>query len=293
MDFKTAFFRARRGLREDRRLYVVAVSSLTVAFLCLAAALLAITNISEMADRWGRSGRLSVYLRDGAAPVEVGRLQQRLQALPEVREVEHVTAAQARQQFLEQSNVGTELSSLPANAFPPSLEVTLAGETAVQRIDAIAGRVGGLGVVQDVETYHGWFDRLDALLATGKGIAGVLAGLVIVCVLAVIGNTIRLAVAGRRREIEVMKLCGATDEFVRGPFVMEGAFQGLLAALLSIVLLFLGYSMMRGTLESTLAMLTGTEVVFLHPLLMLALVLGGGLVGAAGSALSLRRYLAV
>ena len=83
MDLHTAFLRARRGFREDAKLYAVAVSSLAVAFLCLATALLAITNLSAMAERWSRSGRMTVYIRDGAPDADVQALRTTLAELPE------------------------------------------------------------------------------------------------------------------------------------------------------------------------------------------------------------------
>jgi len=115
----------------------------------------------------------------------------------------------------------------------------------------------------------------------------------VICVLAVVGNTIRLAVAGRREEVEVLKLCGATDGFVRTPFVLEGALQGFVAALTAVVVLLVGYLLLRGQVDDTLATLTGVRATFLSPVVALGLVLGGGAVGAIGSAVSLRRYLAV
>ncbi len=293
MDLKTAIRRARRGLREDLRLYLVAVSSLTVAFLCFAAALLAVTNLSEMADRWGRSRRMTVYLVDGARPADVDQLRTLLEGLPEVASVEHVTAAAARTQFMEQADLATELGQLPADVFPASLEIELAGEVTVQRLSDIAGRVGRFGAVEQVETYGGWFRRLESLLTAGRAMALALCLLVVVCALFVVGNTIRLAVAGRREEIEVMKLCGATDGFVRGPFVVEGAMQGLAAAVLAVFLLLVGYLALRSQVDSTVAVLTGIQTVFLHPGAILAILLGGALAGACGSALSLRRYLTV
>lgn len=293
MDYKSAIARARRGLREDLRLYVVAVSSLTVAFLCLGAALLAITNLSDVAEQWGRSSRMTVYLRDGAPRADVEQLRMSLEGLAEVTAVEHLSAARAREQFLEQSDVSADLASLPPDVFPASLEVTLRTGTTVQRVSAIAARIERFPPVEDVETYRGWFDRLGTLLTAGHALATALALLVVVCVLAVVGNTIRLAVAGRRQEIEVMKLCGATDGFVRGPFVIEGAVQGFASALLAVILLLVGFFVVRGQIDSTIAALTGVRAAFLPPLVALALVLGGGLAGALGSAVSLRRYLSV
>src|SRR4030095_6324889 len=104
-----------------------------------------------------------------------------------------------------------------------------------------------------------------------------LAVLVAFCVFAVVGNTIRLAVASRSGEIEVMKLCGATDGVVRRPFVIEGTLQGLFAGVLSIVLLFISFSLFRSELNATLAAILGVRTYFLDVWATLAIILGGGL----------------
>lgn len=293
MDLKAIMARARRGLREELRLYLVAISSLSVAFLCVGGALLVTTNLSLLAEHWGQSGRMSVYLEDEAAPDDVTQLRVVLEGLSEVAEVQRLTSEQARATFLEEAELGAELSSLPAAAFPGSIEVTLRPGTDPARASAIATQVGQFRAVSDVETYRGFFDRLSSLIRAGENIAGLLALLVALCVLAVIGNTIRLAVARRRPEIEVMKLCGATDGFVRGPFVVEGMFQGLAAALLAVLVLVASFVALRGHLDGSLAALTGVRAAFLEPWMLIALVFGGAFVGALGSAVSLRRYLVV
>lgn len=293
MEMKQTIKRARRGLREEMRLYLVAVSSLSVAFLCLGGALLAITNLGAVADAWGQSTRMTVYLRDAAPEADISQLRIIVETLPEVTEAIVLTSEQARAEFLEQSDVSADLIALPAEAFPPSLEVTLAAGTPPARAAAIAERVSQFRAVTDVETYRGWFARLESLLTAGRLVATTLAVLVALCVLAVIGNTIRLAVARRREEIEVMKLCGATDSFVRGPFVLEGTFQGFMSALIAVLLLMGGFVLVRDHLDATVATLTGVRAAFLHPAVLVALTLGGGAVGALGSAMSLRRYLAV
>ncbi|MCB9610874.1 MAG: ABC transporter permease [Sandaracinus sp.] len=293
MELKTLIGRAKRGLREELRLYLVAISSLSVAFLCVAGALLALTNLSALAERWGESARMTVYLRDGAQAADVAQLRVVLESLPEVRAVEELTAEDARALFLQHAEVSADLAALPPEVFPPSLELSLATGTDPSRLDAMAARVAQLRAVEDVETYRGWFDRLESLLSAGRGLAGALALLVALCVLAVIGNTIRLAVARRRDEIEVLKLCGATDAFVRGPFVVEGTFQGFAAAALAVMVLFFGFLALRGELDASLAALTGIRAAFLQPWMLVALIFGGAFIGAMGSALSLRRYLTV
>src|ERR1700712_3568892 len=100
MDIKGIYARARRGVRDDVKLYLVAVSSLTVAFLCLATMLLGVANLAELADHWGRSHRMSVYLQDGAPAADVARLTSVLASLPSVQHAAYASAELAREQFL-------------------------------------------------------------------------------------------------------------------------------------------------------------------------------------------------
>jgi cell division transport system permease protein len=293
MQLDTAITRAARAMREDARLHLVAIASLTVAFLCLATALWVLANLSAVADSLGRGARMSIYLRDGASAEDVDRLKLTLEALPEVHDVTHLTSATAREQFVRDAELDPSLANLPADVFPASLEVALEGGTTSARLAEIAARVDRFGAVEDVETYQSWFDRLDSLLATGRVASSAIAVLVLLCVLFVVGSTIRLAIAGRRDEIEVLKLCGASDGFVRGPFVVEGAVQGLLSALFALVVLFGLYVAVREQVDASFAALAGVRTVFLHPGIGVALVLGGAFVGATGSAISVRRYLTV
>ena len=285
--------RAQRGFRDDLRLHVVAVASLVVAFLCLGTALLSVENLSRIAQRWSRSQHLTIYLRDDAKPDDVGQLRLVLESLAEVKKVEHVSAEKARALFAEQSQLGEAAKDLPSDAFPASLELDLAAGVDASRVDRIAERVQQFVAVEEVETYRSFVSQFHALLDAGRSGALLLAVLVVVCVVAVIGSTIRLAVANRRREIEVLKLCGATDAFVRGPFLFEGVLQGLTASALAMLLLLVGYFAMRGYVEATFSTLTGVRTSFLSPLTVLLVIVLAGALGALGSALSLRRYLQV
>ena len=293
MDLWTALSRAKRGFRDDLRLHVIAIASLVVAFLCLGAALLSVENLSRIAERWSSAKHLTVYLKDGAQEGDIAQLRLVLESLSDAERVRYVSAADARKEFAEQADMGVQLGSLPIDAFPASLEVALRPATQEARISAIAERVRRFGAVEDVETYQDWFSQMGTLLAAGKSAVALLAMLVVVCVLAIIGNTIRLAVANRKREIEVLNLCGATDGFVRSPFMIEGTLQAALAATLALLLLLCAYFGLRSYVEGTLSAVTGVRTVFLDPLTALSIVLGGAMIGAVGSALSLRRYLNV
>lgn len=294
MDLRNLYARAKRGVREDLRLYLVAVSSLTVAFLCLSAALLGLTNLRDIAERWGRTHHMSVYLKDGAERSDVDRLLQVLHALPGLARVEYLSPQLAREQFLRDSEVSSGLSALPVEAFPASIEVEFAAEVENRRIEEVAQKVGAFSAVVDqVDTYRTWFERLGSLLSAGRIASLLLAALVIVCSFAIVSNTIRLSVAQRRDEIEMLRMCGATDSFVRGPFVVEGVLQGLLAAFLAMLILGIAFLALRSQVDAALAPLSGVRMSFLSPIAVLGIVLSGAGLGALGSAVSIRRYLNV
>jgi cell division transport system permease protein len=294
VDLRNLYARAKRGAREDIRLYMVAVSSLTVAFLCLSTALLGLTNLRELAERWGRTHHMSVYLKDGAERADVDRLLSVLGALPTLSRVEYLSPEVAREQFVRDATVGSGLSGLPAEVFPASVEVEFGADVEARSIEEVAQKVAAFSAVVDqVDTYRTWFDRLGSLLSAGRIASLLLTILVVVCSFAVVSNTIRLSVAQRRDEIEMLRMCGATDAFVRGPFVLEGTLQGLFAALLAMLLLALGYLALHGHLDAALAPLAGMKVAFLPPLVAIAIPVSGALLGALGSAVSIRRYLRV
>ena len=293
MRLKSVVSRALRGFREELRLYVVAVTSLAVAFLCLGGALLAMENLAAIADRFGESGHVTVFLRDGIGEAETARLAAVLEGLREVRDVKVVSSEDARAELFERTDLGPELAELTPDLFPASLEVGLLAGVRVDAIEALAARIGALDGVSDVETYRGWFEHFSSLVAAGRIFALVAAVLVGFCVFAVVGNTIRLSIARRRREIEVMKLCGATHAFVRGPFILEGIVQSLAATLLAILALALVFFAMRAEIDAALSMFLGVKAVFLGPGLLSLLALAAVVIGAASSTLSLRRYLEV
>jgi cell division transport system permease protein len=195
---------------------------------------------------------------------------------------------------MRDANVASGLSALPSEAFPASIEVEFAADVDARRIDEVARKVSAFSAVVDqVDTYQSWFERLASLLSAGRVASLLLTLLVIVCSFAVVSNTIRLSVAQRRDEIEMLRMCGATDGFVRGPFVLEGTLQGLCAALLALILLGIGYLGLRGQVDAALSPLSGMRVAFLSPLVALAIPFLGALLGGLGSAISIRRYLRV
>src|SRR6476619_830525 len=114
--------RARRGMLREWRLHALSIFSLTVAFVCLGAALLVLTNLRAVEERWSHAGRASIYLRDSATQTDVETFKAALSAVPGITNVRYVSSGQARQEFAREDTKG-ELTGLPAEAFPASIEL--------------------------------------------------------------------------------------------------------------------------------------------------------------------------
>jgi cell division transport system permease protein len=286
--------RAKRGLKAEWRLHALSVVSLAVAFVCLGATLLTVVNLHALQERWGHTGRASIYLKDGAPIAQVEAMVAALKVTPEVTAVRYMSPSDARASALSTVGGGdTTLQALPQETFPASIEIDVASETTDADVQAIVTKLSSLPAVEGVETYGTWTKRLGKLLGGGELAAAALASIVFAAVLAVVASTMRLAMTRRRAEIEVLRLVGASERFVRTPYVMEGTAQGALGAAAAIALLGAAFALLRGRMDADLGGLLGVDPVFL-PLSMIAgLLVTGAVLGAAGGALGLRRLTTV
>lgn len=282
--------RALRAALADKKLHLLSIFSVKVAFVCLAATLLIWVNIDSVKERLSESGRASVYLKRGVQLETIQALRKALQGTAGVSKVEYLTPEAARSMVLGDSQ-DEALSRLPEEAFPASLEVTVSETNAEQRLSDLKKQLSVLPSVETVEIYEIWGERFRELLSGGLTAALLLIGVVLLAVVSVVGSTMRMALSRRSREVEVLKMVGATDSYVRGPFVVEGAVQGALGALLAVVLLFTLYLILKDAFDGALGTLIGFSPRFLPWSLAMALVILGGSIGAMSSYLSLRRLI--
>jgi cell division transport system permease protein len=286
--------RAQRGMLREWRLQALSVFSLAVAFVCLGAALLVVTNLMAIEERWAHAGRASVYLKDNASQTDIDAFKAALDRVPGITHVHYVSSGQARADFgAQEVTAHPELAALPVEAFPASVELDVRPDMPDTELASIVAKIKQLPMVDDVETYQKWTDKLARLVRGGVGAAAVLAVVVFGAVLAVVGSTIRLALQRRRTEVEVLRLVGATDSFVKGPFLVEGSAQGAMGATAAVALLGVLFVIVRGRLDAELASLIGVEPTFLPWQVAGILILLGALLGAAAAAVGLRKLVTV
>jgi cell division transport system permease protein len=229
------------------------------------------------------------YLSDSATTQDVTRLTSDLQAMPQVKTVSYISKDQALKDFQKREpGVATLVESLPENPLPASFEISLRDPS--DYIDVATYLRGQTAVdsVQDIAKTVSQMTSVISVVSTGGIVVVVIVGLT---VLFIIVNTIRLAVVARAEEIEIMRLVGASDAFIRWPFVLEGAFVGLLGAIITIGLLLVVQAPLASMLSDFFNVLPvqATAMVGQNVALM---VLGTGVgIGFVGSYVSVRSYL--
>lgn len=210
------------------------VSALFVAGLIL----LIVTNIERSVQTLRDDVKIQIYLQDDRADEVHHALADRLRANPQVERVEYVDKAEALRRYRDWAADLAELvNELETNPLPASLEVFLApGEGAAAAAATIAVGLKNQDGVEEVRFNQDWLNRLEAMLALSRVGGAVVIALVFLAVVFVMGSVLRLAVFARRDEIQIMQLVGATPGFIRGPYLVAGAVQGLIASLLALLL---------------------------------------------------------
>jgi cell division transport system permease protein len=265
----------------------------TAIMLITLAGFLAINDtLNQMVTELGRKSNLIAYVRDDARPTQVTAVIEELRGRPGVREVRFISKDDALEifesRFVDQRDI---LDVLQSNPLPASVELRLNDPAVVP------------GLNEELQAMTSVFDDVVVPLDVVEEVIGIsnlarIAGTVIVIALTgvtlfVIVNTIRIAVFARRQEIEIMKLVGATDWFVRGPFVAEGAVIGIIGAGIAAIALVVLYAQATPAITQLVSFLpVSTDAVFVRNLAVFTLLVGL-VVGSVGSYFSVRRYLSV
>ncbi|WPP00196.1 permease-like cell division protein FtsX [Pseudomonas sp. HR96] len=187
---------------------------------------LLLKNVERLGGSWQRAAQISLYLQMDASDSEGQALVTRVKGLSGVADAEFVNKTQALSEFQQQSGLGEALKELPDNPLPGVVIVTPL-EVDKAALETLRQQLAELPKVQQAQLDLVWVERLAAILKLGDRFVFGLTVLLVSALLLVIGNTIRLHIENRRTEIEVIKLVGGTDAYVRRPFLYMGAIYGL------------------------------------------------------------------
>jgi len=283
------FQEALTSLWRSRLVNAVSIGTIAVSLFVLGAFLTVAGNLGDVVNRWTEKVQVIVYLQDGIEDRVRESLENRLREDPAVESIDPVSREQALERF---QALFRDLSSLPddlgENPFPASLEVNLR-EThqSPEEVERLAGAFAEVPGVQEIQYDLLWIERLATGVRLLRGVGAFLGGILILAGFFTISNVIRLTVYAREDELDIMRLVGATQAYVKGPFVVEGMLQGGLGGLVAAGMLWVTLRWLASDLSSS--EMLGRAAFALPSEIAGALVLGGMVVGVVGSLVSLRR----
>ena len=271
---------------------LVSVLTIGLSLFLGASFVLGLFTARQLLTSWGAQASVTLYLDKSTTDAQAQLLQRQAQEQAGDADVTYVDRAMALKRLrTDLGDLSGALDGLTQNPLPPSLEVTPRASLQPAGVRMLAAQLGQLPGVTEVEYGREWLDKLEAL---GRGLRVFGAGalfIVLGAALLVVANTIRLAVYARRDEIEIMKLVGATDGYVRAPFLLEGGLQGLIGAGMAVggVIAVQHWLLPRAQQAFTFA--AGVPAPHLLPLHAAILLGVGALVGLFGSWLAVARFL--
>lgn len=282
-----------QNIREHRATVLLSLAAVGFTLLLLASYLLLLSNLQSVGERLGRELQIMLYLDKGLSGQARARVEEAVRAGKEVESVEYCSPRKALRSLEEaMGEAARVLKGLPENPLPGSLEVRLKGPYRnMETIEKIASRLSGIEGVADVEYGGGWMKRFFAFIRILRWLALSLGLLLLFASVIVISSTLTLGFYSRKEEIEILRLVGATESYIRFPFFLESLLQGIGGAALALALLWVLYQIFRANMGAAWSLFAGWgQLHFLSVPATILLLSLGAMVGVVSSVLTFSRF---
>ncbi len=301
MKYNVVSYLIGEGIRNVFKNKKSAISALTIMCLCMLVFgifFIIGENISNIMNTVEEAQGLQVYFKVGTEDSVMKSIGEEIKNLDGVNKVEFISKEDGLEQMKETYGENAKtIEGMESDFMPDSYRVTLSDLSLNEQIQEQIKEIVGKDNLDEITSSN---EIISTIMGIGKAIRIFTLGLLIILVLVsivIISNTIKLTVHARRKEISIMKYVGATNSFIRSPFIVEGIIIGIVAALIAVVILGIIYSalipkMLESDIVKTLEMSFVTFADMFNILIIVYLILGIG-IGSIGSSISMRKYLEV
>jgi cell division transport system permease protein len=273
-----------RTLGRHKGITTLSIVIMSLTLLILAVFLLATDNMLLFMTRAKAELHVYVYLDDRAGQPDIEDHYKTLLAMEEVETITFISKHEAMEEFKEYFGEENDLlRSLEANPLPSSFRVMLKDQfRTLEAFEAFAAKASPLHYVDEVSYGRAFLEKFSSITRAFLYIDAVLGVIVVLSSIFIIANTVRLTIVSRQKTIEILKLVGGTNRFITTPFIIEGAFQGGIASLVSLILLFTIYTFSKRVLPDAAFFSFNSAVLYM----LICVILG-----ALGSLAAMKRYL--
>ena len=289
---KQFFFDSLKGIARNRVMSIASIGTVTATVFIFGAIMMMALNINNMIESVGDQIEIKVYLDKKLKDEDKKAIEPIIKKIPNVTDIKYETKEQALEKMKEQLGEKADLASglEKNNPLPESYIVRVSSPENVGQVSQSLAKIKGVTEVKDGKSQVDKILHINKVVKTSSMVLMAIFGIV---ALFLIANTIKLTVYARKKEIGIMKYIGATDWFIRWPFIIEGVLLGLVGVIISLVLLAFSYKYMSGVINDLLMMFNPVPFGEMIWGLSWKFILLGIGIGGAGSAISLRKFLQV
>ena len=284
--------RAIKDILDHRFLSTVTVVTIAIAILIASAFALFFVNANAIVNSWKKGIRIMVYLKSNSSEIKVSDIKNKIESMKGVEDVRFISKKEALERLKEQmKRQSSLLDDLQENPLPDAFEVRLTDDFQNQdKIERLAAQLESLSQVDEVEYGQIWLGRFTNILNLFRLTGYTMGALFFVATVLIVANTIRLVLYSRREEVEIMRLVGATDGFIRVPFYIEGLIQGALGGIIGLAALFVLFMFISSNVDKGLTSRL-FAIRFLSWDAFLGILICSMFVGWIGCFLSLKQFL--
>jgi cell division transport system permease protein len=284
--------RAIQDIRQNRFLNAVTIITIALSILIVSAFALFFINTNDLMNAWKRGIRIMAYLKPETPQAEIPELKKKIQNMYGVSETRFISKEDAlnglKTHMKRQSSL---LDNLRENPLPDTFEILMiASSQSWERVEMLAADIEKLSQVAEVEYGQRWLERFTNIFNLFRLAGYSLGALFFMAAIFFVANTIRLVLYSRREEVEIMRLVGAADSFIKMPFYIEGLIQGALGGIIGLAALFVIFLFVSSNVPQDFS--TGLFHIRFLPLpVFVAVIFSSMFVGWLGCYLSLKQYL--
>jgi cell division transport system permease protein len=286
--------RAVDDILKNRFLNLITVITISLSVLIVCAFFLFFINTGEIIDSWKKGLRIMAYLKPGFNHAELTGLQATIESLEGVQSARFISKEEALSQLkVQMERQASLLENLAENPLPDAFEIRMTATSGSwQQIESLAAQVASLAPVEEAEYGQRWIGRFVHLISLFRLAGYAMGALFFMAMVFIVANTIRLVIYSRREEVEIMRLVGATDSFIKIPFYLEGIIQGGLGAAVGLGVLYAAFFFISSSLQQGLFS-DLFQLQFFSLRLLAAIIFSSMLVGWLGCYISLKQFLKV
>ena len=289
----TLFFKkALQDLLSNRFLNAVTIVTIGFSILIVSSFALFFINTNALLDSWKKGIRVLVYLEPQATEANLLDLRYQIQQMENVQEIQFISKGIALKRLKDQMRHHSSLlENLKKNPLPDAFEIRIIDAShELEKVAALAEKIKSLPQVEEVEYGQHWIAKFSHIINIFKFVGYAMGGLFLIATLFIVANTIRLVLYSRKEEIEIMRLVGSNNSFIKAPFYIEGLILSALGGIVGLVTLFAAYHFVLSKFHASLS-LGFLEIKFLSIGQFFLFVGGSMLVGWLGCYLSLKQFL--